>query len=234
MGEMMMAPEHILIIDDEVQIRRLLRSSLGECGYRVTAVATGDQGLDAAAADPPAVVILDPELPDMDGLEVCAQLRSWSDVPIIMISAHDAEIEKVRALDQGADDYLTKPVGVQELLARIRVALRRAEQRRVVQPAIASGDLLIDLARRRVTVAGVDIHLTPTEYDLLKVLATNADHTLTHQWLLERVWGPGYAGDVQNLHVFISQLRRKLESQLVRPRYIITEPGVGYRFRSSL
>src|SRR5262249_11521675 len=167
----MMAPEHILIIDGEVQIRRLLRSSLGGRGYRVTVVATGDQGLDAAAADPPAVVILDPELPDMDGLEVCAQLRSWSDVPIIVISARAGEMEKVRALDQGADDYLIKPVGVQELLARIRVALRRAEQHQAVQSSIASGDLLIDLARRRVTVAGADIHLTPTEYDLLKVLA---------------------------------------------------------------
>ena len=229
-----MAPEHILIIDDEIQVRRLLRSSLGGRGYRVTAVATGDQGLDMAAADPPAVVILDPELPDMDGLQVCAQLRSWSDVPIIMISAHASEMEKVRALDQGADDYLTKPVGVHELLARIRVALRRAEQYRAVQSSIASGDLLIDLARRRVTVAGADIHLTPTEYDLLKALATNADYTLTHEWLLEHVWGPGYADDVQNLHVFISQLRRKLESQLAQPRYIITEPGVGYRFRSSL
>ena len=229
-----MAPEHILIIDGEIQIRRLLRSSLGGRGYRVTAVATGDQGLDTAATDPPAVVILDPKLPDMDGLEVCTQLRSWSDVPIIVISAYADEMEKVRALDQGADDYLVKPVGVQELLARIRVVLRRAEQHQAMQSSIAAGDLLIDLARRRVTVAGSDIHLTPTEYDLLKVLATNADYTLTHEWLLEHVWGPGYADDVQTLHVFISQLRRKLESQLARPRYIITEPRVGYRFRSSL
>ena len=225
-----MAPAHILIIDDELQIRRLLRSSLSGRGYRVTVAASGDEALDSAASDPPAVVILDLGLPDMDGLEVCSQLRSWSNVPIIVVSARYDEMEKVRALDQGADDYLTKPFAVHELLARIRVALRHTERQQSTPSLIVNGDLQIDLARRRVTVAGVDVHLTPTEYDLLSAFATNADRTLTHQWLLEHVWGPGYEDDVQNLHVFISQLRRKIEPQPARPRYILTEPGVGYRF----
>jgi two-component system KDP operon response regulator KdpE len=224
---------HILIIDDEVQIRRLLRSSLSGRGYRVTVAASGDQGLDIAATDPPAVIILDLGLPDMDGLEVCDQLRSWSDAPIIVVSARADELEKVRALDRGADDYLTKPVGIHELLARIRVALRHAEHQQATSALITSGDLQIDLARRHVALGSAEVHLTPTEYELLAALATNADRTLTHQWLLEHVWGPGYEDDVQNLHVFISQLRRKIEPQPARPRYILTEPGIGYRFRSS-
>lgn len=229
-----MAPVHILVIDDEVQIRRLLRSSLSGRGYRVTLAASGEEGLDRAAADPPSVVLLDLGLPDLDGLEVCHQLRSWSNVPIIVVSARYDELEKVRALDQGADDYLTKPVGIHELLARIRVALRHAEQREATPAVIVSSDLQIDLARRQVRVGDAEVHLTPTEYDLLTVLATNADRALTHQWLLQHVWGPGYEDDVQNLHVFISQLRRKIEPQPARPRFILTEPGVGYRFRSNV
>jgi two-component system, OmpR family, KDP operon response regulator KdpE len=228
-----MASVHILIVDDEIQIRRLLRSSLSGRGYRVTVAASGDEGLDVAAADPPAVVILDLGLPDMDGLEVCDQLRSWSDAPIIVVSARGDEQEKVHALDRGADDYLTKPVGIHELLARIRVALRHAERQQSASALITSGDLQIDLARRHVTVRSAEVHLTPTEYELLAALATNADRTLTHQWLLQHVWGTGYEDDVQNLHVFISQLRRKIEPQPARPRYILTEPGIGYRFRSS-
>ena len=225
-----MTAAHILVIDDELPIRRLLRSSLSERGYQVTAVMTGDEGIDAAAADPPAVVVLDLGLPDMDGLEVCRQLRSWSEVPIIILSARYDEAEKVRALDLGADDYLTKPFGTQELLARIRVALRRSE-RRVSSPAVVgAGDVRIDLARRQVTVRGAEVRLTPTEYTLLTALATNAGRVLTHQWLLQHTWGPGYEDGVQNLHVFISQIRRKIEPQPARPRYILTEPGIGYRF----
>jgi len=225
-----MTAAHILVIDDELPIRRLLRSSLSERGYQVTAVMTGDEGIDAAAADPPAVVVLDLGLPDMDGLEVCRQLRSWSEVPIIILSARYDEAEKVRALDLGADDYLTKPFGTQELLARIRVAIRRSERRLSSPAVVGAGDVRIDLARRHVTVCGAEVRLTPTEYTLLTALATNAGRVLTHQWLLQHTWGPGYEDSVQNLHVFISQIRRKIEPQPARPRYILTEPGIGYRF----
>ncbi len=228
-----MAPVHILVIDNDMQIRRLLRSSFSALGYRVTVAASGEEGLDIAAADPPAVVILDLGLPDMDGLEVCLQLRSWSTAPIIVVSASDDEMEKVRVLDLGADDYLTKPIGIPELLARVRVALRHAAQQPTMPPAIVSGDLRIDLARRQVTIGDGEVHLTPTEYDLLAALATNADRTLTHGWLLQHVWGAGYEGDIQNLHVFISQIRRKIEPRPARPRAILTEPGIGYRFRSN-
>jgi two-component system KDP operon response regulator KdpE len=225
-----MAPAHILVIDDDMSIRRLLRSSLRERGYRVTAAASGEEGLDAAAGDPAAVVILDLSLPDTDGVEVCRQLRSWSDVPILVLSARDQETEKVRALDLGADDYLTKPFSTHELLARIRVALRHSERRQVTLAHIAIGELRIDLARRRVSSGGEDVRLTPTEYALLTTLATHAGRVLTHSWLLERIWGAGYEENTQNLHVFISQLRRKIEPAPARPRYVLTEPGIGYRF----
>lgn len=225
-----MIPAHILVIDDELTIRRVLRSSLSERGYRVTAVENGTAGLDVVSADPPAVIILDLGLPDMDGLAVCQQVRARSEVPIIVISARYDEMEKVHALDQGANDYLTKPFGTQELLARVRVALRRVEGAQALPATIIAGELRIDLMRRSVTRAGAEVHLTPTEYTLLANLATHAERVLTHQWLLSQVWGPGYENDIQNLHVFISQLRRKIEAQPARPRYIITEPGIGYRF----
>ena len=225
-----MATAHILVIDDDLSIRRLLRSSLRERGYRVSVAVSGEEGLDLAAGDPAAVVILDLSLPDTDGVEVCRQLRSWSDVPILVLSARDQETEKVRALDLGADDYLTKPFSTAELLARIRVALRHAERRQATLAQIAVGDLRIDLARRRVSCGGEDVRLTPTEYALLTALATHAGRVLTHSWLLEQVWGTGYEENVQNLHVFISQLRRKIEPAPARPRYILTEPGIGYRF----
>ena len=224
---------HILVVDDELPIRRLLRSSLSERGYRVTAVATGDEGLNVTVSDPADVVVLDLGLPDIDGLEVCRQLREWSQVPILILSARYDEMEKVRALDLGADDYLTKPFGTQELLARIRVALRRTERREATPAVIMVGDLRIDLARRLVTSAGREVRLTPTEYTLLSGLATNAGRVLTHQWLLQHAWGIGYEDNIQNLHVFISQLRRKIEPQPARPRYILTEPGIGYRFTAT-
>ncbi|MEP7187830.1 MAG: response regulator transcription factor [Roseiflexaceae bacterium] len=225
-----MVTPHILVIDDDLSIRRLLRSSLHERGYRVSVAASGEEGLDIAAADPAALVILDLGLPDMDGLEICRQLRSWSDVPIIVLSARYQDMEKVQALDIGADDYLTKPFSTQELLARIRVALRHAERRQVTLALITVGDLRIDLARRQITRSGQDIRLTPTEYALLTALATQSGRVLTHSWLLEHVWGSGYKENVQNLHVFISQIRRKIEPQPAKPRYILTEPGIGYRF----
>jgi two-component system KDP operon response regulator KdpE len=225
-----MTPAHVLVIDDEAPIRRLLRSSLSERGYRVTVAGTGEEGLDIAASDPPSVVLLDLGLPDLDGLHVCRELRSWSDVPILILSARYDEMEKVRALDLGADDYLTKPFGTHELLARIRVALRRGERQQPAPVVIAVHDLRIDLARRQVLRGGAEVRLTPTEYTLLTQLATNAGRVLTHQWLLQHTWGVGYEDNIQNLHVFISQLRRKLEPQPARPRYILTEPGIGYRF----
>jgi two-component system KDP operon response regulator KdpE len=224
------APAHILVIDDDMSIRRLLRSSLRERGYRVSVAASGEEGLDLAASDPAAVVILDLGLPDMEGLEVCRQLRSWNETPILVLSARDQEMEKVRALDLGADDYLTKPFSTQELLARIRVALRHTDLRQVTPAQIAVGDLRIDLARRRITRGDEEVRLTPTEYELLTALATQAGRVLTHSWLLQHVWGPGYEENIQNLHVFISQLRRKIEPAPARPRYIFTEPGIGYRF----
>ena len=227
-----MTAPHILVIDDEIHIRRMLQMSLRERGYQVTAVATGKEGLAVAAAAAPAVIILDLGLPDMDGFAVCRDLRSWTATPILILSARYEEMEKVQALDLGADDYLTKPFGVQELLARLRVALRhtRADH---AQPVIEVDDLRIDLVQRRVARSSVDIHLTPTEYDLLIALATHAGKVLTHQWLLSQVWGAGYADSIQNLHVFISQLRRKIEPDPARPHFIVTEPGVGYRFRST-
>jgi two-component system KDP operon response regulator KdpE len=227
------ASTHILVIDDDMSIRRLLRSSLRERGYRVSVAASGEEGLDLAAADPVSVVILDLGLPDMEGVEVCRQLRSWNDVPILVLSARDQEMEKVRALDLGADDYLTKPFSTHELLARIRVALRHAERHQVTLAQIVVGDLRIDLEQRRVVRAGEDVRLTPTEYDLLTALATQAGRVLTHSWLLQHIWGPGYEENIQNLHVFISQLRRKIEPTPARPFYILTEPGIGYRFAAS-
>jgi len=225
-----MAAEHLLVIDDDLTIRRPLRASLSERGYRATVVATGEEALDIAAADPPVAVILDLGLPGMNGLDVCRELRAWSDVPILIISARYGEMEKVRALDLGADDYLTKPFGTHELLARIRAMLRRIERQKATPSAITVGDMRIDLVRRQVTRAGSEVRLTPTEYTLLFTLAAHAGRVLTHQWLLTQVWGPGYERDTQNLHVFISQLRRKIEAQPAKPRYILTEPGIGYRF----
>jgi two-component system KDP operon response regulator KdpE len=225
-----MGTDHILVIDDELPIRRLLRSSLSERGYRVTTVATGEEGLDVAASDPPAAVILDLGLPGRDGFEICQELRSWSEVPILILSARYDEMEKVHALDLGADDYITKPFGTHELLARIRVALRRADRQKASPSVITAGELRIDVSRRQVSHAGNDVRLTPTEYNLLTTLASHPGRVLTHQSLQAQVWGPGYEQDVQNLHVFISQLRRKIEPQPAKPRYILTEPGIGYRF----
>jgi two-component system, OmpR family, KDP operon response regulator KdpE len=226
-----MAPLHILVIGDELQMRRLLRASLSERGYRVTAVGTGHEGLDIAASDAPAAIILDLGLPDIDGMEVCRQVRSWTQLPIVILSARYDEAEKVQALDLGADDYLTKPFGMQELLARVRVALRHASQQHPPGAVIVSGELRIDLAHRLVTRSGDELHLTPREYDLLTVLASHPGRVLTHHWLIEQVWGTTYETEIQNLHVFISQLRRKIEPVPTKPRYIITEPGIGYRFR---
>ena len=219
----------ILVVDDEPQIRRALRAALQAEGYRVDLADCGADALQAIELEPPDLVILDLGLPDLDGAEVCARLRSWSQVPVIVVSVRDAERDKVQALDRGADDYLVKPFGIRELLARVRAALRRSREE-VGLPVVAHGDLSIDLARHRVESGGRTVHLTPTEYELLAYLATHRGKVLTHQMILQRVWGPEYGNEVQYLRVFVSQLRRKIEPDPRTPRYLLTEVGVGYRF----
>lgn len=223
----------VLIVDDEPAIRRFLRVSLSAHGYAVFEADSGQAALSAVTSDRPDLIILDLGLPDLDGIEVVRLLREWTHIPIIILSVREQEADKIAALDAGADDYLTKPFGAGELLARMRVALRRASQSGA-QPVFASGDLTVDLARRVVAVAGQEVQLTPTEYDLLRVLVTHAGKVLTHRQLLREVWGVGYGQEMHMLRVNISNLRRKIEPDPARPRYILTEPGVGYRLRASV
>jgi two-component system KDP operon response regulator KdpE len=221
----------ILVVDDEPQIRRAIRAGLHAHGFEVEQADTGESALDSIALRIPDVVILDLGLPDMQGTEVVREVRGWSTVPIIILSVRGDERDKVLALDSGADDYVTKPFGMGELLARIRVALRHTSRQESRDPILQFGELRIDFPHRLVTVAGREVHLTPTEFELLTELATNAGKVLTHQMLLTRVWGPESAESTHYLRVYINQLRNKLESQPTRPRFIMTEPGVGYRFR---
>jgi len=224
----------ILVVDDEPQIGRLLKTSLGARGYQVAVASDGLAALDMAASWRPDLILLDLGLPLIDGLEVCRQVRAWSQVPIIVLTVRDAEEDKVAALDLGADDYLTKPFGTDELLARIRVALRHAARLSATEePVRHFGDLMIDLARRLVIVRGQEVHLTPREYELLRVLAIEAGKVLTHSMLLRAVWGGGYVQDVPTLRVFVTQLRRKIEADPAHPAHILTEPGIGYRFHVS-
>ncbi len=223
----------ILVVDDERAIRRYLRAALGAQGYVVSEAATAEQALAAILTDRPDVIILDLGLPDMDGIEVTRQIREWSPIPIIILSVREHEQDKVAALDAGADDYLTKPFGSSELLARLRVALRRAA-RAGSEPLYQVGDLKVDLARRLVTMAEREISLTPTEYDVLRVLVQNAGKVLTHGHLLRLVWGESYENEMHLLRVNLSNLRRKVEPDPSRPVYILTEPGVGYRLKSEL
>jgi two-component system KDP operon response regulator KdpE len=220
----------IVVVDDEQAIRRFLRTSLTANGYLVFEAATGQEALAAVANHRPDVVILDLGLPDLDGLEVTKRLREWTQIPIIILSVRGQETDKIAALDTGADDYLTKPFSVGELMARLRVVLRRMTQPGD-EPVFTTDELTVDLARRRVIAAGQEVQLTPTEYDLLRVLVSHAGRVLTHQQLLRQVWGLGYEDEVHMLRVNISNLRHKLERNPARPRYIITEPGVGYRLR---
>jgi two-component system, OmpR family, KDP operon response regulator KdpE len=227
----MSAEPHILVIDDEPQILRALRTILTTKKFRVSTASNGEEGLAKAAATLPDLVILDLGLPDMSGFTVCSRLREWSNVPIIVLSVRESEQDKVSALDQGADDYLVKPFGIEELLARVRVALRHSAQSQTGQEtSIKAGDLIIDLARHSVTRSGVEVKLTATEYKLLAYLAQNPGRMLTHQSLLNKVWGNEYTDDVEYLRVYISQLRKKLEQDPKHPRHILSEPGVGYRF----
>ncbi|MDN5344719.1 MAG: two-component system, OmpR family, operon response regulator KdpE [Clostridia bacterium] len=218
----------ILIIDDEPPIRRLLKVALAAHGYDLAEATSGQEGLQQAAFLHPDLVILDLGLPDLDGLEVIKRLREWSQVPVIILTVREHEQDKIAALDAGADDYVTKPFSMGELLARMRAALRHAA-RSEEEPVLSLGGLTVDLARRLVTVEGREVKLTPTEYEILKNLAVNAGRVLTHRQLLRTIWGPEYQDDTHYLRVYIGQLRRKLEPDPTRPRYIITEPGVGYR-----
>jgi two-component system KDP operon response regulator KdpE len=222
-----MSGPRVLVVDDEPQILRALRTSLRGAGYEVDTAETAEGALSAAAMRPPDAVILDLALPDGSGTDVCRELRGWSSAPVIVLSAIGEEREKVAALDAGADDYVTKPVGIDELLARLRAVLRRTVP--TGEPVIAVGALVVDLEKRAVTVDGDRVRLTPHEFDLLRVLAVNRGKLLTHRMLLQEVWGPGYATESNLLHVNISQLRRKIEPDRARPRYLLTEPGAGYR-----
>jgi two-component system KDP operon response regulator KdpE len=217
----------ILVVDDEQQILRALRTSLRGAGYEVETADTAESALAAAAMRPPEAVILDLVLPDGTGTDVCRELRTWSAAPVIVLSAVGEEREKVAALDAGADDYVTKPVGIDELLARLRAVLRRTAPSG--EPVVEVGDLVVDLAKRSVTMAGAPVHLTPHQFDLLRVFALNVGKLLTHRQLLQEVWGPGYADAANLLQVNVSQLRRKIEPDRTRPRYLLTETGAGYR-----
>ena len=221
----------VLVVDDEPAIRRFLRVSLGAHGCTVFEATNGQEALAGVAAHRPDVVILDLGLPDIDGLEVTRQLREWTRLPIIILSVRGEEAEKIAALDAGADDYLTKPFGAGELLARMRAAVRRASSP-TVEPLFASGSLTVDLGRRLVAVDGNAVQLTPTEYDLLRLLVTHAGKVLTQHQLLREVWGAGYETEAHMLRVNISNLRRKIEPDPARPRYVLTEPGVGYRLQT--
>lgn len=218
----------ILIVDDEIAIRRFLHTVLSAEEFTLHEAADGHTGLSAAAAFRPDVILLDLGLPDIDGIEVIRRIREWSPVPIIVLSVREREDDKIAALDAGADDYLTKPFGVGELLARIRAALRRSLQQ-APEPVFTNGELQVDLNLRRVTVKGDEVQLTPTEYDILRLFVTHAGKVLTHGQILKQVWGIGYLEQPHVLRVNISNLRRKIEEDPSRPRHIITEPGVGYR-----
>jgi two-component system KDP operon response regulator KdpE len=220
----------MLVVDDEPHILRSLRTALTAAGYDIQTAATGEEAMRLLQGRLPDLVILDLVLPGISGLEVCRRLREHSSVPILVLSARGEERDKVTALDLGADDYLTKPFGVEELLARIRAALRRAAGVRGPSTVIEAGDLRVDVDRRLVTRAGVEVHLTATQFNLLKTLVVHAGRVLTHAYLLRTVWGPEYEGETQVLRVFIAQLRRKVEQDPGHPRHIRTEPGVGYRF----
>jgi len=219
----------ILVVDDEPAIRRLLRNTLTVQDYRVVEAATGGEALGATRRERPDLVILDLGLPDIDGIDLIGKIRAQSQVPIVVLSSRGDEKGKVAALDVGADDYVTKPFGIDELMARVRTAMRHRLQEQGSQPVFKSGDLAIDLVRRRVTVGGHEVKLSPKEYDILQQFVIHAGKVLTHRHLLREVWHAETTGDVQSLRVFIRQLRQKLEADPEQPRHILTEPGVGYR-----
>ncbi|MBI2267690.1 MAG: response regulator transcription factor [Armatimonadetes bacterium] len=221
--------DRILVVDDDVQIRRALQRALAMKGYQAIFAASGEEALEIAALELPAMVILDLSLPGISGLEVCQELRNWFKSPILVLSVRDRDTDKITALDLGADDYLTKPFSVDELLARIRAHLRRVSSTAYRKPLFEINGLKIDLSKRRVFLNSEEVKLTRTEFALLSYLVENAGRVITHGQLLTRVWGPEYAGDIQTLRVHIGNLRRKMERDPGRPEFILTEPGVGYR-----
>ena len=222
-----MSKARILVVDDERQILRALKTSLRGAGYEVDTAEDAEHALAAAAMRPPEAVILDLVLPDGTGTDVVRELRTWSSAPVIVLSAVGDEREKVAALDAGADDYVTKPVGIDELIARLRAVLRRAAPSG--EPVITVGELELDLEKRELRTAGKPVHLTPHQFDLLRVFALNQGKLLTHRAILQEVWGPGYGTESNLLRVHVAQLRRKIEPDPARPRYLLTEPGAGYR-----
>ncbi len=222
-----MSGERILVVDDEPQFLRALQTNLRGAGYDVATATTAQEALAAAGLQPPEAIILDLLLPDGRGTDVCRELREWTQAPIILVSAVGEEAEKVAALDAGADDYVTKPFAIGELLARLRAVLRRVEPAGLT--VLEIGDLVVDLEKHSVAMAGEPVHLTPHEFELLRLLAKNEGKLLTHTTLLREVWGPAYQRESSYIHVYVSQLRRKLEPDPSRPRYILTEAGVGYR-----
>jgi two-component system, OmpR family, KDP operon response regulator KdpE len=225
----------VLVVDDELQMRRFLRASLTSRDFTVVEAASAQEALSQMVTRNPEIVLLDLGLPDQDGVEWTRSVREWSHTPIIVISAREQEGDKVKALDAGADDYLTKPFGLNELLARMRVALRHAEQTGAPEaPVLDVGPLQLDLARRQVTIDGRELRLTPIEYRILSLLARNAGKVLTHSYILREVWGPGHTQQTHYLRVYMAQLRRKLQADLARPHLLTTEPGVGYRLRGPL
>ena len=220
----------VLVVDDEPQIRRALRTSLEAHGYDVATVGTGEEGVLAAAEQAPDLMLLDLGLPDIDGTEVIRRVRAFSDVPVIVLSVRESQTDKVAALDAGADDYVTKPFGMQELLARSRATMRRTQSDEPAAPILRFAAVQVDLPKRLVTLDGDQVRLTPTEYGLLEALVTNPGKLLTHQWLLRKVWGQGYGTETTYLRTYIRSLRKKLGDDAQAPRLIVTEPGVGYRW----
>ncbi len=223
----------ILVIDDEPQIRRALSAGLERTGYKVVAAAGGEEGLNLASEHPPDLVILDLAMPGTNGFTVCAELRKWSKMPIIVLSVRDSEEDKIKALDLGADDYLVKPFGIGELLARMRAVLRRiSTSEELDQPSFRTGDLEVDYAHRKVSMLQKEVHLTPKEYELLSCMIQYRNRVLTHRQLLSKVWGVEYADDTHTLRVHVANLRNKIEIDPARPQFIRTETRIGYRFRS--
>ena len=225
-----MNPATILVIDDEPQIRRVLRSTLSSQGYVIIEAKTGEEGIEAARKTKPDLVLLDVNMPGMGGIETCREIRRGSSAPIIILTVRSAERDKVLALDAGADDYVVKPFGIEELLARIRASLRRHAQGEALEP-LHSKELSIDFERRQVIACGKEVHLTPKEYEVLKLLVVNQGKPLTHRRLLQSVWGPDYGDETENLRVVINQLRKKIEADPAHPKLLLTEPWVGYRFQ---
>lgn len=222
--------QRVLVVDDETPIRKYLRAALGAQGFTVYEASNGEEALSAVLAHRPDIIILDLGLPDIDGIEVTRRLREWSQTPIIILSVREAESDKIAALDAGADDYLTKPFGTGELMARMRVAMRRIANKSD-EPIFQVDKLKIDISRRLVTLDGKEISLTPTEYDILRLLMQNAGKVITHHHLLRQIWGAAYESEMHILRVNISNLRRKIEPDPARPRYLVTEAGVGYRLK---